>query len=609
MNGIRDAIAMRIRYGVFLALLLGFCASHLCAETWYVRADGGARSPMQTHHDQCDGKADAPYPGSGFNRHCAFNDIRFLWDDGSYGNYSWIISGGDTVVVEGCAAMPQQVHSDAPHCRIGWDENTGRKQTIAWCAGTQANFGCSMPPPPNGSPGRPTRILGKCALNGTCHSGTATIRNHLTQLFGGFGLGAVLNLSSARYLDIEGLEITEHNGKCVKYGSPADPRGCITFPDPAADDYADHGILTNASTSNVTLQDVYIHGFTASGLQGPIGGPITMTRVFIGFNAFSGWNFDDGKSTADAPGSSITASYVTMEGNGCNEEYPILHKNFPALSCYDSDSGGFGDSWSGQNTKLDSFICDHCVMDYNTKDGFIGPHTAVGDLRITNSASFGNMGQQWKWGAGPGSTTTFENNLTVGNCRRMSAPLLDARPGYNRHLSLFCRAAGDVIAFYTSADSTVLFAGNSIIGYSSTMLDINCQKPNDCYSARLLFRDNIVLGFLNSSAGLADIKLPGLFYYGDPSIKLSLDHDLFAHLRAWPCPLIGRSDLICSDPAFVSEPPLRISAESQLDGFNFHPTSGSPAVGHGIPVDRLRLDYFGVIRPTPPSIGAVEPPK
>jgi hypothetical protein len=598
---------MKIRYSIFLALLLGLAASHLCAETWYVRADGGTRNSQQPHHDECDGKADAPYPGTGINRHCAFNDIRFLWDSGAYGNYSWIISGGDTVVVEGCAATHQQVHSDAPHCRIGWDENTGRKQAVAWCAGSQANFGCSMPPPPNGSPGHPTRILGKCVLTGTCHSGNATVRKNLTQLFGGFGLGSVLDLSGARYLDIEGLEITEHNGRCVKYGSPADPRGCITFPDPNADDYADHGILTNASTSNITLQDLYIHGFTASGLQGPIGGPVTMTRVFIGFNAFSGWNFDDGKSTPDAPGSSIAASYVTMEGNGCNEEYPILHKNFPALSCYDSDSGGFGDSWSGQNTKLRSFTCDHCVMAYNTKDGFIGPHTAIADLRITNSESYGNMGQQWKWGTDPNSTTVFENNLTTGNCRRMSAPLLGAAAGYNRHLSLFCRAAGDIFAFYTAPNSKILFADNTIIGYSSTTFDLSCQTPKACGSAQMIFRNNIVLGFLNPSYRPGDTNVPGLFYYSDPSVKLSMDHDLFANLRSRPCPFFGTSDLICSDPLFVHEPPLRISAESQLDNFNFHPSSGSPAVGHGQAIDGLLFDFYGVKRPNPPSIGAVEP--
>ncbi len=49
---------------------------------------------------QCDGLADAAYPGSGVDQHCAFGDYRFLWDDQSYGNHAWVIAGGDTVIVD-----------------------------------------------------------------------------------------------------------------------------------------------------------------------------------------------------------------------------------------------------------------------------------------------------------------------------------------------------------------------------------------------------------------------------------------------------------------------------------------------------------------------------
>jgi hypothetical protein len=378
------------------------------------------------------------------------------------------------------------------------------------------------------------------------------------------------------------------------------------FPNPDSDDYADQGIEVDNVTSNVKLQDLYIHGLTASGILGPIGGPITMTRVFVGFNGFAGWNFDYGNKP-DAPGSSIVASYVTMEGNGCDEEYPIVHAQFPAQICYDSESGGFGDSWSGQDSKLDSFVCDHCVMDYNTKDGFIGPHTIINYLKITNSESYGNMGQQWKWGTSPGSTTIFENNLTVGNCRRMSAPLPGAPHDYNSHLSLFCRAAGDVFSFYSAANATVLFANNTTIGYSATMFDFSCQTPKDCSSAHYAFRNNIVLGALNPEYNAGDAKLPALFYFSDPSVKIDLDHNLFFNLRSQPCPRFGRPDLICADPAFIKQPPLTLTRESQLDNFNFHPSHGSPAVAHGQPIAGLNTDFFGTARPNPPSIGAVEP--
>jgi hypothetical protein len=598
----------QLRCGVLIALLWAAVALPLSATTWFVRADGGTRASSATTTGQCDGRADAAYPGSGKSQHCAFNDVRYLWMNGAYGNSAWVISGGDTVVIRGCAALPSQQHPDAPHCRIGWDKGTGNDAQNFWCAGVNAFWGCSMPPPPSGTAAKHTRILGGCAY-GT-YSCNPVISypytsNNLTQLFGGFQVGAVMHLEGAQYVDIEGLEITSHNGACTRIGGSGQqyPKPCSTSP--PLSDYANWGILTNNATSNILLQDLYIHGFTNFGIGGPIGGPITVTRVSIDFNAFAAWNFDDGKPTPNGPGSSINASHVTMEGSGCLEEYPIVHPQFPALSCWDTNSGGFGDSWSGQDAKLDSLVCDHCVMAYNTKDGFIGPHTLVSYLKITNSESYGNMGQQWKWGSPPGSTTIFENNLTVGNCRRMSEPMPGAPAGYNRYLSGFCRAAGDVFSFFTAPHSTVLFANNTTVGYSATMFDLSCGQQKACDSTSFIFRNNIVLGYTNPRNNPSEA--PSLFYYSDPSVKLTLDHDIFFNLRSKPCPSFGRSDLICDSPAFVNQPKLSIAGEAQLDHFNFHPSSSSPANGHGAAISGITTDYYGAVRPSPPSIGAVEP--
>ncbi len=593
---------MKIRH-VIAAIVLLIAGIRLSAETWFVRADGGTRYSARAHNGQCDGKADAAYPGKGVNQRCAFNDVRWMWMDGSYGNSRWVMNGGDTLVVRGCAALPSQQNPDAPHCRIGWDSATAG----GMCQGVNEFWGCSIPPPPSGTASQHTRILGGCAYGTySCHPVAYPYNNNnLTQLFGGFNVGAVMYLSGSSYVDIEGLEITSHNGKCTRVGAPAYPRGCSTsIP---ADDFANWGIITTNTTSNITLKDVYIHGLTTEGLGGPIGGPFTLTRVFIGFNAFAGWNFDDGHSTPDGPGSSIAATYVTMEGNGCLEEYPITHPAFPALSCWDDNSSGFGDAWSGQNTKLDSFLCDHCVVAYNTKDGFIGPHTLIHSLKITQSQAYGNMGQQWKWGTDAGSTTIFENNLTVGNCRRMSEALPGAPAGYNRHLADFCRAAGDIFSFITAPNSTVLFAGNTVAGYSATVFDLSCASAGQCGSARIIFRNNIVLGFTNAKSNLNEP--PGLFYFGDPSVKVASDHDLFYNLRSRPCPLLGHSDVICESPALVNQPPSTIKSEAQLDRFNFRPAQGSPAIGRGLAIDGLTTDFFSSPRPNPPTIGAAEPAK
>jgi hypothetical protein len=44
-----------------------------------------------------------------------------------------------------------------------------------------------------------------------------------------------------------------------------------------------------------------------------------------------------------------------------------------------------------------------------------------------------------------------------------------------------------------------------------------------------------------------------------------------------------------------------------IDNFNFHPASGSPAVGRGISVNGITTDYYGIARPNQASIGAAEP--
>ena len=572
--------------------------------TWYIRPDGGTRYSSNVTSGQCDGKHDAAYPGSGTNQPCAFNDFRFMWDDQSYGNDAWVMAGGDTVIIRGCAANANQATPSAPNCRIGWDSNTGSGAGYTWCFGGGGGpFGCANPTIPAGTASQHTRILGQNYAS--CSTGNAPNQSALTQIFGGFGVNNVFNLAGAQYVDVQCLEITEHNGRCITHGSPAYPSACSTSIGPGLNDYDGSGILTTNTTSNVLLQDVYIHGHTTSGLQGPIGGAITLNRVNVSFNGFAGWNFDDGSATPDAAGSSITANYVTMEGNGCNEEYPIVHA-FPALSCYDLNSGGFGDSWSGQQTELDAFTCNHCQMLYNTKDGFIGPHTFIKTLLIEDSESIGNMGQQWKWTNTPGASTTFVNNLTVGNCNRMSAPMPGAPSNYNQYLSLFCRAAGDVFSFSSNANSTVLLANNTVVAYSNTVFDMNCVVTNDCGTTPFVYTNNLILGYTvpgNNFPG-ANGQAPGLFYFSDPTDSVVSSYNVeFGVRNGDPC----GGTILCSDPLLVSEPAQgSIPPESTLDSLDFHPTASSPLVSAGTTYTGLpSADYYGLPTTSPPTIGAV----
>jgi hypothetical protein len=420
-----------------------------------------------------------------------------------------------------------------------------------------------------------------------------------------------LNLLSTSNVMIEGIELTTHNGVCtLGMGTPSYPRGCSSSV--PYDDYAQNGFLFNTTSASITLQDVYIHGFNASGLDGHIGGQITMTRVFSGFNAFAGWNFDDGSGTQDATGSGINASYVTMIFNGCYEQYPIT-ATYPAQVCYDTNSAEFGDSWSGQGvgteSVMSSFICDHCVDDYNTKDGFIGPHIAIPTLTITNSVAIGNMGANWKWGGEVGvvNTTTFENNLTVNNCSRMSEPMAGVFSTYNKYLTGFCRAGGNGIASIIPIGSTWNMRNNTFITAQQIAWSVACAYPDLICPATINSTNNVFLGYVDPNNPYGGTNVPTTHYLG-AGIIVNASHNVEFGMRDGSCPSTANG-MICADPQMPIEPAQAWTGEAALNVFNpftagnsFHPTSTSPLLRAGLEKPGLTTDYYGVTRPRPPSI-------
>ena len=604
-----------MRRAVLLCLFMLF-ALPAFAKTWFVRPDGGNRYDAKEYTaGQCDGKADAPYPGHGTNQHCAFFDVRYMYMVGTYGNVGWVIDGGDTVVIHGCRVLKSQQNGDAPHCRIGTDtDRSANNPDDFWCRGTQT---CSIPSPPSGTAAQHTRILGDCAY-GTyrCHpvDQYPYTDSNLTQLFGGFGVGVTLYLNGSRYIDVEGIELTTHNGKCARYGTTHPLPGCVR--NTPYSDQADQGITTDQKTSDILLQDVYIHGFSSNGMTGPIGGSMVLNRVNISFNAFAGWNFDDGKPTPNGPHASVEQHYVTMVGNGCQEEYPIVHTQFPAKGCWDSQTGGFGDAWSGQNGDLDSFTCDHCYIVYNTKDGAMGPHTSIKSIALTNSTWIGNMGQAGKWGQQANATFLFQNNVLVGNCMRMSEQLPGAAQNFDGRVNLpgsglsgYCRAAGPLFDYFSGPNSSVHFNNNTVITYQPTTFEPSCSPAKACHSSPLYFTNNIVLGYTSTfrEAPFNAGQPPALFYKDDEAVAIIASHNLWDGVKndEGTC---GKNGNVCNvDPQLVNQPSnLRLAKQILLDNFDFRPSATSSANRRGIPVNGLTTDFYGKPRPNPPSIGAVE---
>jgi hypothetical protein len=138
----------------------------------------------------------------------------------------------------------------------------------------------------------------------------------------------------------------------------------------------------------------------------------------------------------------------------------------------------------------------------------------------------------------------------------------------------------------------------------------------------LNFYNNIVVGYDNPATYSLGGQQggPGLWYFQEPAPSGSKSGQVIGTINrgnniyygighGFTCPT-GFSNEKCVNPDFVNQPTANSTSFSQteLDNFNFNLASGSPADDTGVTYTGVpTLDYNGVTRPNPPSIGAVEP--
>jgi hypothetical protein len=515
------------------ALLLGCACLPLHGTTWYVRPDGGTRYSSIATNGQCDGKADAPSAHSGVNKHCAFNDVRMLWQDGSYStgktfpSWGWVIAGGDTVIIRGSIGTGVSY-------RIGWN---GPKYDGWGIAGDSISSGA--PPPPSGTAEQHTRILGENYAS--CHSASAK-----TQLHGGWGAFSVLNLDGASYVDIACLDITDFSA-CGRANQKV---GCD-----ATQDFSQVGVKFSIKSTNDTLTDLHIHGLAGSGIFGPTGGGIVMDYIDILGNASSGWNSDTNDGTTGK--GSLLVQHYNISWNGCAEEYPIVHP-IPYGDCTDQDHGGYGDGFGTATKDSDppgwQVHFDKGTVSYNTQDGLDALHIggAGSSMTVTDTIAFSNMGQQIKVG---GATATLIGNYIVGNCRAMAGAIPGTPPGYNAQLSLFCRAGDTAIDITMPENRPAIFQRNIV--YSNNHVALEVEYPgNPSPNAAIKYDDNIFIGFPNSEGNLpspiysnSDLKM-----FTNPGA--SFNNNVTYHAKSgWKCPATSLHETggSCGDPHLKDE--------------------------------------------------------
>ena len=566
--------------------------------TWYVRPDGGTRYSAGVTTGQCDGKSDAPYPGSGVNQSCAFNDVRYFWTDGGYcvdnsstsSCWKWIGGGGDTYLIRGSLAsgITYRIGQSGP--------NSGDS------FGLHGNpYGAGAPVPPSGTASAHTRILGE-------NFASCSTQSAKTQLHGGYGVGEVLNLTGASYVDVACLDITDFSA-C---GRSAQTLSCqSSYP---LDDYATYGILFSNQTNHTTLTDLRVHGMASAGLIGPTGDGVVMTGLELIGNASSGWNADGGDGQTGT--GSLLVQHFNISWNGCAEEYPIVDL-LPYQDCTDDQSGGgYGDGFGTATVpSVPGWQAhfDQGVASYNTQDGLDALHlTGAGSsMSISRVLAYGNMGQQIKVGGAAGSAV---NNVIFTNCNAMRQPIPGTPAGYNSRLSDFCRAADEGILFTVGKGTTSHFDFNTVYSASATGIDIQCDgSAGACDStSTMTYRNNVFIGFMNdSSSGYPNGRGSGNFsnpiylasFNPFANAGSSFTNNITYHAKSnWSCPAtsFNESSGLCGDPLLTDE-------SWHLFGFgDATPLLNNAVRGAGTAIPAVTTDYTGATRNPVPSIGAYE---
>jgi hypothetical protein len=233
-------------------------------------------------------------------------------------------------------------------------------------------------------------------------------------------------------------------------------------------------------------------------------------------------------------------------------------------------------------------------------------------MSITDSTSYGNNGAQFKWGPND-NPMVFTNNTAVANCDRLSKPFPGAPSNYNANLQDFCRA-NDAIAIGFRDGNTTTMENNTIVTYAPVTFDLSCSgtypdSPGQgtCNNSSFIFKNNIVMGYDNPSTYNLGGQPggPAAIYYDEPIGHTIRSNNLFYGIgHSFDCST-GFPGESCGDPLFTGQPTF--TGEASLDNFNFQLTSGSPAIGSGVFLPAVTLDYSGATRPNPPSIGALEP--
>jgi hypothetical protein len=494
--------------GALLSCGVNAIAASASATTYYVRNDGGTAR-------QCDGTANAPYAGSR-DHACAWNSPMQALPPQVTGEKPRI-QGGDTLIIA-AGSYP-----------IGWMRE--------WdCAVRQAHM-CVPQAVPSGSAENPTRILG-AGWDSGCSAPP--------RLWGTHGAFQLLSLDDSNHVFIACLDLSDHSS-CIQNYRPDRASSC---PRDATGDWAVTGLRARDS-SDVTLQDLRIHGLASQGVQAGRIRDWTVTRVQVVGNGRAGWNGDLGGNNRNSGNDGkLVFTDFEVAWNGCAEDYPDTSK---IINCFGQNEGGYGDGFSEAWTGGDYVFVRPNIHD-NTQDGI--------DLRYANGeGSISVDGGYFARNAGNDLKTMGNASIThsvfVAYCSSMK------QRGYPAGADS-CRAGGGQFAAMNGPGQTVTFAYNTVTGESNCLLagDSGKSDASDTY----LIHDNIFLGGPRWNGN----GLTCLTWFGDGGYpeKVVYRDNVVWKVRDGACP----HGSVCKDPRLENE---------TLEAFDPTPRHGGPATRAG----------------------------
>ena len=525
-----------------LPLLLGVATAARAGLTYYVRTDGGSAG-------DCNGLADAAYPGQGQGLPCAWNSplVALPTDD------SPRIDGGDTLLIGPGDYI------------VGWGapglEESGRCYT-------DARYDCYPAPVPGGdSTAARTRILGQ-GHDGGC---TAPPR-----LIGVERVDLVFNLEGSDHVEVGCLEITDRSD-CIEFHAD-DAVRCERDRQPYGP-WASVGIWAKDSR-DAWLHDLDIHGLAGRGIMAGGLRDWTLERVKINGNGWAGWDGDIGDGSSNA--GDIVMRHVEIAWNGCAERW----KTREIHGCWAQEAGGYGDGLGTARTGGRWLIEDSHVH-HNTSDGIDllyldeAPSTSVTVRRVLAEANAGNQVKTL-------GNALIEDSVIVGSCAYFYEK-------FHMTWSDQCRAMGNAVSIGISDGQLATLRHNTITGEGDCLVLTSGGGP----SATVEVENNVLAGALDFLAD-ADGN-PGELtcgHYADQSqATVRFSGNAFWNVKHGQCP---PGDNLCG-----KAPRL---ASIDLDDFKPAPVAGSPLIDRAIGPAHGDTDFLGRPRShgAAVDIGAVE---